>query len=272
MDIKSITASNREAWNQALIYHQKARNNSLQTGFADPEFTTLDRDCDDVLIDKIKNMDISGKAISQMPCNNGRELLSLMRFGAKEAIGFDISDIAIQEAKQLAKISGLNAKFERTDILEISSKFNECFDFIYISEGSLQWFPDLNDYFSVVSRVLKKGGEVLIFEMHPFAYFFENGYSPHLGGGNQNFGKMISYFNKGPYNYKNGIDYVGGIQYESKECFWFMHKISDIINALLQNNINIKELNEYNFEMANNEAAKYLDKFPLSYILIGEKF
>ena len=35
---KSITEANREAWNQALIYHQKARNNSLQRGFENPEW------------------------------------------------------------------------------------------------------------------------------------------------------------------------------------------------------------------------------------------
>jgi len=267
MNIRDITESNRDAWNQALSYHQKARSNSLQIGFASPDFTTLNRDCDDVLIDKLKNINISDKTIAQLPCNNGRELLSLMRFGAKEATGFDISDAAIDEAKQLAEISGLNAKFERVNILEIDSKFDDYFDFIYISEGSLQWFPDLNSYFSVVSRLLKENGEILIFEMHPFAYFFENGYSPN----HQNFDTMISYFDKGPFSYKDGLDYIGGVQYEAKDCYWFMHKMSDIINALLQNGISILEFNEYNLEMANNETITQLDKFPLSYILIGKK-
>jgi len=267
MNTKNISELNREAWNEALEYHQRARNNSLQIGFINPEFTTFNRDCDDILIDKIKKIDISGKTISQIPCNNGRELLSLMRFGAKEAIGFDISDTAIKEAKQLAEISRLNAKFERVDILEIDYTYNEHFDFIYISEGSLQWFHNLNEYFSVISRLLKRNGELLIFEIHPFAYFFENGYSPQ----NQSFEKMISYFNKGPYNYKDGLDYVGGVQYTSKECCWFMHKMSDIINAVLQNNIIIQEFNEYNLEMANNEAASHLKKIPLSYILGGKK-
>jgi len=160
---------NRMAWNQAQEYHQKARNNSLQIGFETPDFTTFDRDCDGVLIDKLSRMDLNGKTIAQMPCNNGRELLSLMKFGAKEAVGFDISDAAIEEAKQLAKIARLNAKFERVNVLQIDDSCNNSFDFIYISEGSLQWFPDLGEYFSVVGRLLKKNGSLLIFEMHPFA-------------------------------------------------------------------------------------------------------
>ncbi|MCL2687198.1 MAG: class I SAM-dependent methyltransferase [Methanobrevibacter sp.] len=259
--------NNRVAWNQALKYHQKARNNSLQLGFENPNFTTLNRDCDEVLIKKIKNIDLNNKTISQLPCNNGRELLSLMQLGAKEGVGFDISDIAIKEAEELKEISKLNVKFERCDILEIDNKYNNYFDFIYISEGSLQWFPDLNDYFSVVERLLKKNGKLLIFEMHPFAYFFENGFDTEK----QNFDDMTPYFNKGPYNYEDGLDYVGGVKYKSKECYWFMHKISDIITVLLKNNIKIGEFEEYNLEMANNDSIKFLDKFPLSYILVGKK-
>ena len=267
MSTNNMFESNRAAWNEALEYHQKARKNSLQADFANPEFTTLNRDCDDALISKLNAIDFNGKTISQMPCNNGRELLSLMRFGANEAVGFDISDTAILEAKQLAEIANLNAKFERTNILEIGEEYNGYFDFIYISEGSLQWFPNLVDYFSVVSRLLKKDGKILIFEMHPFAYFFENGFDSE----NPSFDKLTPYFEKGPYSYGAGLDYIGGVQYQAKECYWFMHKLSDIINAILKNGIAICEFEEYNLEMANNATTEIFDRFPLSYILLGEK-
>jgi len=268
MNIKNITKKNREAWNEALEYHQKARKNSLQKGFSSSEFSTFDRDCDKVLIEKLKSINLQDKTIAQMPCNNGRELLSLMRFGATKAVGFDISDAAIKEAKELAKISKLNATFERINILDIGDKYNNFFDFIYISEGSLQWFPNLFEYFSVVFRLLKKGGKVLIFEIHPFAYFLENGFDFKK----QNFDQMTSYFEKEPYSYKKGLDYIGGVEYEAKECCWFMHKMSDIISVLINCGIEIKEFEEYNLEMANNQVTKKLtDKFPLSYMLIGRK-
>ncbi|RBQ22494.1 hypothetical protein ALNOE001_19260 [Candidatus Methanobinarius endosymbioticus] len=50
-----------------------------------------------------------------------------------------------------------------------------------------------------------------------------------------------------------------------------MHTISDILNSILQNNIELQEFEEYNIEMANNDSIKSLDKFPLSYILVGKK-
>ncbi len=283
MDNENIFESNRIAWNQGMEYHQKARNNSLQIGFKNPDFTTFNGNFYDVLIKKLETIDFNGKTISQMPCNNGRELLSLMKFGAtKEAIGFDISDIAILEAKQLAEIAELNAKFIRTNILEIGDKYDGYFDFIYISEGSLQWFPDLNKYFSIISRLLKQNGSVLIIEIHPLAYFIENGLNPEK----QNSNYASSYFEKGPYNYKDGLDYVGGVLYEANDCYWFMHKMSDILNAIIHSCVEIMEFNEYNVEITNDPEwikltaekkrqrlaeQKIYKKFPLSYILTGKR-
>ncbi len=266
MNSKNIYDSNRSAWNEALSYHQKARSNSLQKGFQDSNFTTFDRDCDAVLLEKLDEIDLTDKVIGQLPCNNGRELLSLMKLGAKKAVGFDISDNAIQEAKQLAEIAKIDATFERTNILDINDSYNNYFDFIYISEGSLQWFPDLNEYFAVVSRLLKKDGQLLIFEMHPIAYLFEVDFDAQK----PDFDLLVPYFEKGPYHYKDGLDYIGGVEYESKEGYWFMHKLSDILKALIKNGLILEDIEEYNLEMANNQSTKVLDKFPLSYLVVGK--
>lgn len=267
MTDKNIFEGNRAAWNQASEYHQMARKGSLLKDFEDPNFTTFTTDYDKVVFNKLKHINFEGKTIAQMQCQNGRELLSLMKFGAKEAIGFDISDIAISEAEQLTEIAKLNAKFVRTNILKIDEKYNGYFDFIYISEGSFQWFPDLNDYFDVLSRLLKNGGLIFISEIHPFVYLFNNGFNFEK----RNLDKIPSYFKKEPYNYAKGIDYVGGVEYKADECFWFMHKISDIINAIYKADIEIQEFDEYNLGNQPNETVKLVDGFPLSYIIVGKK-
>ena len=105
---KELTEKNREAWNEALLYHQKARKNCLYDGFKDPNFTTFQRDGDDILIENFEKINLQNRIIAQLPCNNGRELLTLMKFGAKKGIGFDISDTAILEAEKLRSISNLN--------------------------------------------------------------------------------------------------------------------------------------------------------------------
>jgi hypothetical protein len=60
---------------------------------------------------------------------------------------------------------------------------------------------------------------------------------------------------------------VGGTTYEAKECCWYMHKISDIINAIIHNGLEIERIDEYNMEMVNNERIKNIEKFPLSYTM-----
>jgi SAM-dependent methyltransferase len=242
----------------------------LTNGFLSPGFTTFDRDCDDILIEKIESINLNDKTISQLPCNNGRELLSLMKFGAKKAVGFDISDNAINEAKNLAKLSNINADFFRINILDINDDYNNMFDFIYISEGSLQWFPDLDNYFGIIAKLLKAGGDLLIYEMHPFAYLLEQmRFDENIKTVSLN--ELLPYFEKGPYNYDEGLDYVGEIKYKAQKCYWFMHTISDIINGMIKNGIEIIEFNELKSEMGNNAVTKTFDKFPLSYILIGKK-
>ena len=267
MKDKKIFEGNRAAWNQASEYHQMARKGSLLKDFKNSDFTTFTTSYDEVVFNRLKHISLNGKTIAQMQCQNGRELLSLMKFGVKEAVGFDISDIAISEAEQLNEVAKLNAKFIRTNILNIDEKYNDFFDFIYISEGSFQWFPDLDDYFKVLSRVLKKGGQILISEIHPFVYIFNNGFNIEK----RNLDKLTSYFKKGPYNYTKGIDYVGGVEYEADECFWFMHKMSDIINALYKADIEIQEFDEFNLGNQPIETAELIDKFPLSYIIVGKK-
>jgi hypothetical protein len=100
--------------------------------------------------------------------------------------------------------------------------------------------------------------------MHPFAYFFEPANDL---GKNPTLDDFIPYFNKGPYSYKNGLDYVGQVSYEAKECCWYMHTFSDILNALIHNQLEIEKIEEYNTEIANNEMIKNTKKFPLSYLI-----
>jgi len=269
---KELTEKNREAWNEALLYHQKARKNWLYDGFENPDFTTFNRDGDDILIENIKKINLQDKTIAQLPCNNGRELLSLMKFGAKRGIGFDISDTAIAEAEKLKIISNLNVEFNRTNILEINDIHKNTIDFIYISEGSLLWFSSLNEYFQIISKLLKQGGRMLIYEMHPFAHFF---WSSNELNNVPTLDNFISYFEKELLSDENGLDYIGGEKYEAKECFSYMHKISDIINAIINNGIEIEKIEEYNFgcgtELVSNVNEDIRGKFPLSYLLIGKK-
>lgn len=264
---QNISEMNREAWNEAMGYIEAARGEALEKGFQDKDFTVLNRLSDQRIMEKLKYYDFTGRNIAHIQCNDGRELLSLMKRGAAKAVGFDISDKAIEEAEKLAQIADLKASFIRTDILDITTGYNKLFDFVYISEGSLQWFPDLKAYFEVVSRMMKKGGRLVIYETHPFAYMAE-----HLAGNDDRIiDDFISYFDHGPFNYPEGLDNVGNVKYKAKECCWYNHQMSDIVGAILENNIRIRCFEEYK-ELADDHKAKAeISNLPMSYMIIGEK-
>ncbi len=125
----------------------------------------------------------------------------------------------------------------------------------------------MNDYFRVISRLLKKNGRIIIFEIHPFKYFFENGFRFE----EQNFDKLTSYFETGANHYPEGLDYFGHVKYESTEGFWFMHKMSEIIVAILHNGIEIEEFEEYSIDLDGDSDQGTAGKFPFSYLITAKK-
>lgn len=85
------------------------------------------------------------------------------------------------------------------------------------------------------------------------------------------FWKLTSYFKTGANNYPTGLDYFGDVEYESSECFWFMHKMSDIVTAILRNGIEIEDFEEYEFDLDGSPNTEVLDKFPFSYLITAKK-
>ena len=260
--MKEIIEANKQAWNEAVEYHKRARKNSLHEQFKDTSFTTFNNSqADKNLIEKIKGLNLKGKKVAHLQTNNGRELISLMRVcEAKEGIGFDISDQAIAEANELKDIAKANAKFECVNIFEIDKKYNNYFDMVYVTEGSLSWLPSVEEYFSVVSRITKRGGSLLISEIHPIGFVLDK----------QN-EKPVNYQDKGPYKLLSGLDYVGEVDYQPKDCFWYMHKTSDIIMGLIKNGFEIKEFEESNEDTGWVDPKNENPNFPRSFVLIATK-
>ena len=50
-----------------------------------------------------------------------------------------------------------------------------------------------------------------------------------------------------------------------------MHKMSDIIMAILHNGIEIEEFNEYKFDLDGTPNLQVDGKFPFSYLITGKK-
>jgi len=257
------TAANREAWNEAAPIHARRTFDQLLADFRRPGHSCLEA----LETETLCKIGIAGKAVAQVCCNNGRELLSIKNLGAGRCVGFDISEDFIAQARRLAEAGGIEAEFLATDVYRIPARFDASFDLAIITIGVLGWMPDLAGFFAAVARLLKPGGLLFIHEQHPIMGMFEPGDpepQPKL---------RHSYFKADPFRDETGLDYWGHETYKSKPTYWFQHKLSDIITACLGNGLALEAFTERDRDISgifgNVTAQPILP--PLSYSLVVRK-
>lgn len=264
--LKEYTEANRAAWNEVMPKHQSAAKEKLDKLFSQPGFVRLK----EVEVEYLQQVGLKGKSVAHLCCNNGSELLSLKNMGAGECTGFDISDEAIQEARERAALTGIDCQFVRSDVYEIDDGYTSRFDIVFMSVGCLGWMPDLKLIFKKATKLLKNEGLIFIHEIHPFSEMLplDNSEEPDPL-------RIVSpYFKADPYIEYGGLDYVGGAQYTSTNPqYWFIHTLSDILMGLIENKISIEHFSEYERDIS--EGHKRVEHaqagVPLSYILIGRK-
>jgi SAM-dependent methyltransferase len=263
-DIRKITQANRLAWNEAMPHHQKANGSTWDKRFIDPNYLALKNNEKDLLLE----YGVKNKQVAHLCCNNGAELISIKRLGASRCLGFDISDEAVKEAQDRSDRLGLQCQFIQSDVYDIPETYYGQFDLIYISIGCLGWMPDLNRFFEIASSLLTEDGLIFIHEMHPFAEML-----PMDGSDGAPLTLVDPYFKDDPYIETDGIDYVGKTSYQSLPLYWFVWKLSDIINGLAQAGFRIQQFEEYPTDISSlHQVVEQADlAVPLSYIMIAGK-
>lgn len=220
---KDYIEANRQAWNEVAPIHAEHRMEQLLIDLQDPHVSGLDK----IECAFFTSVNVRGKSVVQLCCNNGRELLSVKKLGAGRCLGVDISECFIEQARQLSQASQLVCEFVCADVLDLTPTDDDAFDIVYITIGALTWIPDLDAFFGVVNRLLKPGGHLFIYDMHPFLNVFEvddpEGVLPTA---------QLTYFDKGPHPDTNGLDYFGNTEYGASVNYWYGHKLSDVMGGV----------------------------------------
>lgn len=216
--------------------------------------------------------DISGKSILHLQCHFGQDTLSLARMGAK-VTGVDLSDVAIEKAKELAEELKIEADFVCCDLYDTPNFIDEKFDIVYTSYGTIGWLPDLDKWANIISNFLKPNGKFIFVEFHPFVWMFDN-----------NFQKLeYSYFKSEPIVEEEVGTYADKNAKIVKTTISWNHSFSDILNSLIKCGIRINSFDEYDYSpyncfhnMVEFEPKKFRikdfdNKLPLVYAINGSK-
>ncbi len=261
---ENYIAINRQSWNNKTETHLKSEFYDLanfikgKTSLNDIELRLLG--------------DIKGKSILHLQCHFGQDSISLSRLGA-EVTGVDLSDKAIESAKSIAKETNSNTNFICCDIYDLPTRLDKQFDIVYTSYGIIGWLPDLDKWAKIISRFLKPDGQFIFVEFHPVVWMFDD-----------NFEKIkYRYFNSGAIVETESGTYADKTAAITQEYVMWNHGLSEVINSLIKNGLEINSLDEYDYSPYNCfnktiefEAKKYriehLDnKIPMVYSIVATK-
>ncbi|MCY4779472.1 class I SAM-dependent methyltransferase [Sphingobacterium sp. UT-1RO-CII-1] len=255
---------NRHSWNNRVETHLKSdfyNHDSFMKGA-----TSLNP----IEMELLGN--IKGKTILHLQCHFGQDSISLSRLGA-EVVGVDLSDKAIETAREIAKETGSNAQFICCDLYDIENHLDKQFDIVFTSYGTIGWLPDLDRWANLISRFLKPEGKFVFVEFHPVVWMFDD-----------NFEKInYNYFNVEPIIETESGTYADKNASIVQSYVSWNHSISEVLTSLLNNSLDLKDFKEYDYSPYNvfnnmievepkKFRIKYIEnKLPLLYSIVAEK-
>lgn len=261
---KNYIEINKESWNKRTDSHFKSDFYNVK-GFLNGA-TSLNE------IELLLLGDIKGKRILHLQCHFGQDTISLGRLGAT-VTGIDLSNNAIEKAKELAEKTNIKATFICCNIYDLPNHLNKQYDIVYTSYGTIGWLPDLNKWGEIISKFLKPKGKFVFVEFHPTIWMFDDD------------------FDKITYNYLNSgaiVESETGT-YAEKEAeitldyVTWNHGIGEVLNALIANNIVIDSFNEFDYSPYNcfNKTIEFEpkkfrikhlgNKIPMVFSVLGTK-
>ncbi len=257
---------NKQSWNTKTAFH-------LKSAFYDVEgFLKGNTSLNDIELKLLG--DVKGKRILHLQCHFGQDTISLARLGA-EVTGLDLSDKAIEAAKDLAKQTYTNVDFICCDVYDAAKHITEQYDIVYTSYGTIGWLPDMDKWAKVIYDCLKPGGQFVFVEFHPVVWMFDD-YFKTVG---------YNYFNSGPIVETSSGTYADNSAPITQSYVMWNHGMAEVLNALIKNKLLINSVDEFDYSPYNcfkdgmaievepkKYRIKHLDnKIPMVYSITASK-
>lgn len=180
--------------------------------------------------------DIKGKTILHLQCHFGQDSISLSRMGAK-VTGIDLSDKAIDAARELAQKCDTDTQFICSDVYNLPNVLNQKFDIVYTSYGTIGWLPDLEKWAGIINHFLKPGGNFIMAEFHPVVWMFDDDFTK----------VAYNYFNEKPIVETYEGTYADQSAPIVQEYVMWNHSLSDVIDNLIKKGLSMNTFREFDW-------------------------
>lgn len=259
---REYTEANRIAWNEAASRHARHNNARLFAAFEDPEFVTFEG----AILETLLRVGVRDREIIHLCCNNGRETLSLRNLGAKRCVGIDAAGEFLAQGREMIRIAGAGDSVEliQSDVYDLPASLEGAFDMVLVTIGVLCWMPDLKDFFRIARGLLKPGGLLVMEEMHPILFMYEE--CPDNGVSSIQY----SYFSNKVWEETTGLDYYGDESYDASPNYSFMHRLDEILMAGLDNGLGLLSFEELDYDISNfcSDLENSPTKPPLGFVMV----
>ncbi len=247
METHEMHQSNRAAWNEGAVRYEES---------VERDIAFLRGGGKNLLAPELRILHDLGswcRRAIHLQCAGGRDTLSLWNQGAVEVIGVDISDRMIDVARQKSAALGAPATWYRCDVLATPAELNGTADLVYTGRGALNWIIDLAGWARVVTRLLKPGGRLYLFEGHPLTYVWDTeaiDFKLSVEYSNY-FAEQVDMTQGWPATYIGELDRPVTEQAPKYERLW---TLGTIVTTLAETGLRLERLEEH--------PDQYWDEFP----------
>lgn len=108
----------------------------------------------------------SAPTVVHLQSGHGLDGVALVGAGARRVIGVDYSEVAAGAAQRRARELGVACDYVVAEV-PITPLTDTCADLVYTGKGALIWMRDLDAWAREVARLLRPGGQLVVYEGHP---------------------------------------------------------------------------------------------------------